>query len=659
MHSVRLMFLPLLALTALTPLRAQNAASLPPAAVIPAASDSVVACQTGDSIEVKGTFAMTRDFDTCQFQADDAVVATHGPAAGSDPYDFHWTAPAPGEHLLQVVYTDQGQHRTFGRKLVVLVSNAPPVAFQTLPAKAGADTAVSVVGTSAFAPVRVYFYFDGQPITASVSDSFTAILPIATKKQAGSYPLRFVAYDAQGRAFYSRTASVEVLPRLKISAPATFSLEKPDDRAALTADIAPDVKPAKVAYFWSASGADDWQPLGEASSAPFSFAFDLSAFADNDYQIKATLTTVSGATYDAAPVTLTFKNAMAADKAAREAKDKADADALLAAQEAKKQADDTARVADAAHLQAERAANLVRFLPRPGFDTAIFRKQLAELALPSDPRAVLPARQGATGMALGLDAVPGAAHSVRAVPASAHSSPGVAAIPQAVTVFVQPGSGQINYPGGVAPLSRAIAQQALDYGKSQSSATGWGWTQHDITFQLSASPSAGPAQGLADAVALLSAVSNHAVDDSVVLSGAINAQGDVYSVGGVYDPLSVFGNPHIHTLLVPAGSIPETTLFDLYARNPALCFGRRVVLVHSVDAALRYAVINWPGSHYAKEESLIQGGLRHFAAGDDKLALAAFSAAKDLDPDNWTAGFWMTMVNLVQQQSLKKPASIQ
>ena len=379
-----------------------------------------------------------------------------------------------------------------------------------------------------------------------------------------------------------------------------------------------------MAYFWSTSGADDWQPLGEATSAPYSFAFDLSAFADGDYQVKATLTTVSGVTYDAEPVALTFKNAMAADKAAKEAKDKADADALLAAQEAKKQADDAAQVAGAAHVQAERAANLARFLPRPGFDPAIFRKQLAELALPADSHASQPARQGAIGMALGLDAVPGAARSIRAVPASVRSSPGAAAIPQAVTVFVQPGSGQINFPGGVAATARAVAQQALDYGKSQSSLARWDWTQHDITLQLSASPNAGPAQGLADAVALLSAVSNHAVDDSVVLSGAINAQGEVYSVGGVYDPLSIFGNPRIHTLLVPAGSIPENTLFDLYARNPSLCFSRRIVLVHSVDESLRYAVINWPGSHYAKEEALIQGGLRHFAAGDEQTGPGRF-----------------------------------
>ena len=229
-----------------------------------------------------------------------------------------------------------------------------------------------------------------------------------------------------------------------------------------------------------------------------------------------------------------------------------------------------------------------------------------------------------------------------------------------MTVLARPGSGQVAFLGLSAPVSRQVAQLAADYCKGMTIPGGWAWSEHDLTFQLSDNGNANGAAalGLADAVAVLSAASSHAVDDSVVMSGAINSDGEVRSAGGIYNVASVFGDPRLHTLMLPAGAVPENILFDLYTHSPALCLSRRIVTVAGVKDAASYAVINWPHGSYAPEEKLIQGGLRHFVAGEDAQALAAFSAAKDVDPGNWTAGFWTTMVQLVQQQSLhdKQPS---
>ena len=416
MRSLRFLLLLTIALAA------QSARALPPAHVVPAAADAVVACQTGDTVEVSGAFAMTRDFDTCLFQADGATLVSRGPSAVTDQYQFQWAAASAGEHLLQVVYTEQSGRKTTGRRLIVLVTDNPPVVFKSLPSSAGADTPVTVAGTDAFAAARVSFFFDGAMVTTAMTAPFTATLPIAAKKE-GSYPFRVVAYDTVGRVFYSRTATIEVPPRIKVNAPASFSLQKPDDKAALIADILPDVNAAKVAYSWAASGSDDWKPLADVSSAPYSTAFDLSTFASGDYQVKATLTTASGGTYESAPTPLTFHNVVADDKAAQEAKAKADAEAAAQAEAAKKQASAQASVADAAHVQAEKAANLARFLPRPGYDEKVFRQQIAELALSPANTPSVSDRRGAVGMAEGLIALPAGNGATQAVGRGGETAP--------------------------------------------------------------------------------------------------------------------------------------------------------------------------------------------------------------------------------------------
>jgi len=107
---------------------------------------------------------------------------------------------------------------------------------------------------------------------------------------------------------------------------------------------------------------------------------------------------------------------------------------------------------------------------------------------------------------------------------------------------------------------------------------------------------------------------------------------------------------------VPDGAVSVDSLTRLYISAPALCFSRRVVMVHTVDEAAREAIIGWAHSDYLHEENLVQGGLRHFARGEDTLAVAAFRAAHETDPNNWTPTFWIAMIDLMRQQKLKDAA---
>ena len=208
-------------------------------------------------------------------------------------------------------------------------------------------------------------------------------------------------------------------------------------------------------------------------------------------------------------------------------------------------------------------------------------------------------------------------------------------------------------------------QQAAEYCKMRTAPQHWDWARYDLTvgYDKNDIKNGGPSAGLADAIAILSCSFKLPVDNSVAMTGAVTLQGQVQPVGGVdLKAEAAFRDPAIHTLIVPAGIATsdkrqiDDVLFDLYISEPALCFSRRVVVVNTVDEAAKEAIIGWEHSSYLHEENLVQGGLRHFARGEDTLAVAAFKAAHDTDPNNWTPTFWIAMIDLMHQQKLKDAA---
>ncbi len=598
-------------------------------------TDSTVFCQTGDRLLIKGSFAMPRDYDNCLFCVDNAVVSQRGPTLGRDDYAFPWTATAPSAHLVQIYYTMQPQGKALARRMWINVSVAPPAALHGLPAQAVADTLVTAAGTDphSFPLARVDFYFQGKPVASATSPPFSATLPIEAVTDAGTYPVKFVAYDTAGHPFHSHTFQMEVPQRVQPLVAADLTVQKAEDRPTVAVTILPGVKAARANYWIAPSGGDDWQALAESTSPSFSSPADLSRYPTGSYRLKVKVTSPAGAVYESQVADFTFKNGPDDERQAKEAKDKADADAILA----KRQAEVDAKQAAIDHVTNEEAANLQNFYPRPGFDAAIFRQQAADLAYYEPEK-----RRGAVGTVHGLSVL-------------TRDDVPVIGRPTTVTALVRSGSGQVTFLAYSADDARIAAQQAAEYCKM---ATGsyfrWDWTKYDLTvgYLENEAKNSGPSAGLADSVAIMSAAVNLPVDDSVAMTGAITLQGQVKAVGRVdYKAESAFRDTNVHTLIIPAEAVPVADLVALYTSEPALCFNRRIVLVRTVDDALRESIVGWQRGDYLKAEKLVQGGMRHFARGEDDLALAAFHAAHDLDPNNWTVTYWIALVGLTRQES--------
>lgn len=633
MLSFRLIVLMVALVGSLAPLPGLAAPPATDALIIPLRpADTNVTCQVGDRLQIAGSVTMQATFDSCLLLADGAVAETRTPSIPTDNYSFTWTPGAAGTHTLELRYTTRHAKVTV-RRLLVTATDAPPAAFSGLPASAGADTAVTVVGAGShpFPLARVDFFFNDKPLAVTTAAPFAATLPLEAITQPGIYPVKFIAYDGSGHPFYARASKIEVPQRVQVTAPRTFTLRSAGDRATLTASMMPGIKVAKVAYSIVHANVFDYQPLAEATAAPFNADVDLSSRPSGDYWVKATVTSEAGNVYEAWAVEMTLTNVPDDDRKVREAKEQADTElktAAVAAENAKQQA-----AVD--HVEGEKAANLQVFAPRPGYDERIFRDQLTRLAYYAPEL-----RQGTVGTVHALAVQVGGGEYPKGITFT-------------ISALVRPGSGQVTFLANAEEDAKIAVQQAAEYCKMRTAPQGWDWARYDLTvgYDQNEIKSGGPSAGLADAIALLSCSFKLPVDNSVAMTGAVTLQGQVQPVGGVdFKAEAAFRDPAIHTLIVPDGAVSTDSLVRLYLSQPALCFSRRVVVVHTVEDAAREAIIGWAHSDYLHEENLVQGGLRHFARGEDKLAVAAFQAAHDTDPSNWTPTFWVAMIGLVHKQ---------
>lgn len=621
--------------TSLVPLPALSA----DAAIIPVRpADTSVTCQVGDHLQIAGSVTMQNTFDTCLLLADGVVASTRTPSIPTDNYIFIWTPKTPGTHILELRYTTLHAKVSVPR-LLVTAEDAPPAVLAGSSVNAGVGTAVAVVGAGPrpFPVARVDFYFNGKPLAVTTVAPFAATLPIEAITQPGTYPVKFVAYDASGHPFYPHASKIEVPQRVQVTAPRTFTLRTVKDKVNLTASVLPGIKVAKVSYSIVHADASNYETLADVTAAPYSADVDLSNRASGDYWVRAIATSAAGNSYEAWAVQLTLINGPDDARKVQEAKDKAATEvkvAAVAAENAKRQA-----VID--HVGSERAANLQVFAPRAGYDEAIFRDQLTHLAFYAPEL-----RQGMVG-------------AVHALAVLSIDGEDVTGVPFTVSALVRPGSGQVNFLANAADDAKIAVQQAAEYCKMRTAPQGWDWSRYDLTvgYDKNDLKNAGPSAGLADAIAILSCSFKLPVDSSVAMTGAVTLQGQVQPVGGVdFKADAAFRDPAIHTFIVPDGAVSVESLTRLYISEPALCFSRRVVMVHTVDEAAKEAIIGWAHSDYLHEENLVQGGLRHFARGEDALAIAAFRAAHDTDPNNWTPTFWIAMIDLMRQQKLKDAA---
>ncbi len=594
--------------------------------------DKSLFCVLGDTIHLAGTTSGQHRLSRRTFLINSQPFSDAPANPEDNGYDFSWKPASPGNYPLDVKLILANPFRMVAAKSVdVTVLPKAPLTLEqfTKPVPASCPVAVQPVDTAIFQPARVEFFLNGQSVGSADKAPFQVTLPIS-KQTPGTYTVSYQAYDAQGARLNGESETVTVPVRVQLTMPTVVNLAAASDKTTFTSSIVPDLKIVRVDYL-----VDD-QRVASTTVPPYDASTSLLAFKSGSHSVKSEVVIEDGETFCNPPTTLTLTNQPDDARQAQIAKDVADKTAALA----KQVANEVTAKAEQERVNKEITANLDDFWPRPGFDEKIFRKQAAALAY-----YVPEQRHGQVGIVHGL--------SVQQEVTDDNEIVSETGVPLTVSASVRPGTGQTNFLAFSEEDSKITAQQAAEYCKTKTGAYHWDWSKYDLTvgYLENDSKHGGPSAGAADALAMMSAVLNVPVDSSVAITGAITLQGGIEPVGGIlFKAHAAFDKSDVHNLLMPVDFIGSIDLFALYRAFPVLCFKRRVVFVRDMDDVMNQALIGWNTDSEVREEKLVQGGLRHFARGEDKQALAAFAAAKQITPENWTVDFWSAMVYAVEKQ---------
>lgn len=607
-------------------------------------SDNALYCVMGDTVHLAGTTSGQHRLDRRSLTVNSQPYFDTPAGSNEDGYNFDWKPAAPGTYKIAVSFTLQKPYAVLSVKDVnVNVLPKAPLALQQFlePVPASCPVAVQAADTSVFHPARVEFFLNDQSVGTATQAPFQVTLPIS-KQAPGSYKVSYQAYDAQRVRLNGESETVTVPVRVQLTMPATVNLAATTDKTTFTSSIVPNLKIVRVDY------SVDGQHVASTTLPPYDASASLSAFKSGSHSIKSEVLIEDGETFSNPSTTVSLTNRPDDERLARLTKEDADRQAAIQKDEEAKQAKLAKQVNDAVTAKAEQErvnkeidANIAYFWPRPGFDEKVFRKQAAALAYYVPKK-----RYGDVGKVHGL--------SVLSITENGETISETGQ-PLTVSASVRPGTGQTNFLAFSEEDAKITAQQAAEYCKTKTGFYHWDWSKYDLTVAyLENDPEAkhtGPSAGGAEALAMMSAILNLPVDNSVAMTGAITLQGQIEPVGGIiFKAAAAFDKDNVHTLLMPVDFVGSESLYALYKALPKLCFRRRVVFVRNMDDVMTQALIELNTDEEVREEKLVQGGLRHFARGEDKQALAAFAAAKAITPGNWTADFWISMVYAVEKQ---------
>ncbi|MEG0565693.1 MAG: endopeptidase La [Hungatella sp.] len=125
-----------------------------------------------------------------------------------------------------------------------------------------------------------------------------------------------------------------------------------------------------------------------------------------------------------------------------------------------------------------------------------------------------------------------------------------------IEVNVMPGKGELKLTGQMGDVMKESAQTALTYVRSIASSYGLAddyFEKRDLHIHIpeGAVPKDGPSAGITMATAMLSAVSERAVDALAAMTGEITLRGRVLPIGGLKEKLLAAKMAHIKKVLVP------------------------------------------------------------------------------------------------------------
>ncbi len=143
-----------------------------------------------------------------------------------------------------------------------------------------------------------------------------------------------------------------------------------------------------------------------------------------------------------------------------------------------------------------------------------------------------------------------------------------------IEVVAVPGKGLLLLTGQLGDVMKESAQAALSYARAYSGIHGMAddyFGKHDIHVHVPAGsiPKDGPSAGITIGTAILSVLTNRAINRRVAMTGEITLRGDVLPIGGLKEKVLAAKLAGIHTVIVPKLNrrdlveIPETIKKDL------------------------------------------------------------------------------------------------
>jgi ATP-dependent Lon protease len=143
-----------------------------------------------------------------------------------------------------------------------------------------------------------------------------------------------------------------------------------------------------------------------------------------------------------------------------------------------------------------------------------------------------------------------------------------------IEVVAVPGKGLLLLTGQLGDVMKESAQAALSYARAYAGTHGMAddyFGKHDIHVHVPAGsiPKDGPSAGITIGTAILSVLTNRAINRRVAMTGEITLRGDVLPIGGLKEKVLAAKLAGIHTVIVPKLNrrdlveIPETIKKDL------------------------------------------------------------------------------------------------
>ncbi len=160
-----------------------------------------------------------------------------------------------------------------------------------------------------------------------------------------------------------------------------------------------------------------------------------------------------------------------------------------------------------------------------------------------------------------------------------------------IEVNTMPGKGELKMTGQMGDVMKESAQIAMTYVRSVCPRYGVDdeyFEKHNLHIHIpeGAVPKDGPSAGITMATAMLSAVTGHAVDCKLAMTGEITLRGRVLPIGGLKEKILAAKMAHIRRVLVPDKNRP-----DIAELSREITRGLSIIFVKDMEEVIAEAFV--------------------------------------------------------------------